>query len=85
MTKLKLGPLPDDKPVKVTVELPAPVHRDLVAYAEALGRTTGQAVSEPAKLIVPMIERFMATDRAFSKARRQVLPQSDKRGPESSA
>ena len=24
MTKLKLGPLPDDKPVKVTVELPAP-------------------------------------------------------------
>ena len=27
MTKLKLGPLPDDKPVKVTVELPAPLHR----------------------------------------------------------
>ena len=23
MTKLKLGPLPDDKPVKLTVELPA--------------------------------------------------------------
>ena len=33
MTKLRLGPLPDDKPVKVTVELPAPLHRDLVAYA----------------------------------------------------
>ena len=31
MSKLKLGPLPDDKPVKVTVELPASVHRDLVA------------------------------------------------------
>ena len=31
MTKLKLGPLPDDKPVKVTVELPASLHRDLVA------------------------------------------------------
>ncbi|WP_449579241.1 DUF2274 domain-containing protein [Paracoccus mutanolyticus] len=25
MTKLKLGPLPDDKPVKVTLELPAPL------------------------------------------------------------
>ncbi|CAH1664565.1 DUF2274 domain-containing protein [Chelatococcus asaccharovorans] len=70
MTKLKLGPLTDDKPVKVTVELPAAVHRDLVAYAEVLGRTSGQPIAEPAKLIVPMIERFMATDRAFAKARR---------------
>lgn len=70
MTKLKLGPLADDKPVKVTVELPAAVHRDLVAYAELLGRTTGQTISDPMKLIVPMIERFMSTDRAFAKARR---------------
>ena len=76
MTKLKLGPLADDKPVKVTVELPAAVHRDLVAYAEVLGRTSGQPVSEPAKLIVPMIERFMETDRAFAKARRAGTPQS---------
>lgn len=70
MTKLKLGPITEDKPVKVSVELPAGVHRDLVAYAEMLGRTTGQAVADPVRLIVPMITRFMATDRAFSKARR---------------
>jgi hypothetical protein len=70
MTKLKLGPLADDKPVKISIELPAGVHRDLVAYAEVLARTNGQAVSDPAKLIVPMIERFMATDLAFAKARR---------------
>lgn len=70
MTKLKLGPLVDEKPVKLTIELPATVHRDLVAYAEVLGRTTGQSVPDPAKLIAPMIERFMATDRAFAKARR---------------
>lgn len=38
MTKLKLGPLPDDKPVKVTLELPAPLHGDLTAYADALAR-----------------------------------------------
>ena len=36
MQEEKLGPLPDDKPVKVTLELPAPLHRDLVAYAEVL-------------------------------------------------
>ena len=76
MRKLKLGPLADDKPVKLTVELPAAVHRDLIAYAEVLGRMNGQSVAEPAKLIVPMIERFMATDRAFVKARRAGNVQS---------
>jgi hypothetical protein len=70
MAKLKLSAVPDDKPVKLTVELPAPVHRDLVAYAEVLGRETGQAL-EPAKLIAPMLARFMSTDRAFLRARRQ--------------
>ena len=43
MTKLKLGTIEDDKPVKLTVELPAAVHRSLVAYAEAIGREGGQA------------------------------------------
>ncbi len=70
MTRLKLGPLPDDKPVKVTVELPAALHRDLVAYAEVLARETGQPAADPTKLIVPMLERFIATDRGFAKARR---------------
>jgi hypothetical protein len=71
MTKLKLGPIPDDKPVKVTVELPAATHRELVAYAELLSKETGQSVGEPGKLISPMIERFMATDRGFAKMRRE--------------
>ncbi|TIN95498.1 MAG: DUF2274 domain-containing protein [Mesorhizobium sp.] len=70
MTKLKLGAIADDKPVKISIDLPAAIHRDLIAYAEVLGRETGQTVGEPARLIAPMIERFMATDRAFSKARR---------------
>lgn len=69
MTKLKLGALSDDKPVKVTVELRAPVHRDLVAYAKVLERETGQTDKDPAKLIVPMVKRFMATDRGFAKLR----------------
>ena len=72
MGKLKLGPLADDKPVKLTVELPAIVHRDLIAYAEVLGRETEQTNLEPGKLIAPMVERFMATDRAFAKARRKT-------------
>ncbi len=69
MTKLKLGTIPDDKPVKLTIHLAASVHRDLVAYAQALGRETGGGPLEPAKLIGPMLARFMATDRAFGKLR----------------
>ena len=70
MEKLKIFALPDNKPVKVTLELPAQVHRDLVAYAEVLSQKTSQKV-EPAKLIAPMLAQFMATDRAFSKARKK--------------
>jgi hypothetical protein len=69
-TKLKLTAVPDDRPVKLTVEVPAAVHRDLVAYAEVLARQTSQKV-EPAKLIAPMLARFMSTDRAFLRARRE--------------
>lgn len=72
MAKLKLGALEDDKPVKLTLELPAPVHRDLVAYADALSRETGQPVSDAARLIAPMLERFMASDRAFTRSARRV-------------
>ena len=70
MAKLKLGAIADDKPVKLTVELPAVVHRDLLAYAAALERETGRPVSDPGKLIAPMLARFMATDRGFAKRRR---------------
>ena len=70
MVKLKLGALPDDKPVKISLELPAALHRDLVTYAEILARETGQPISNPVKLIAPMLARFMATDRSFLRARR---------------
>lgn len=70
MSKLKLGTIEDDKRVKLTIELPPAVHRDLVAYAEAIGRESGQSAPDPAKIVPPMIERFMATDRAFGRLRR---------------
>lgn len=72
MTKLKLGPITETKPVKVTVELPADLHRDLTAYADALGRENGHPPTDPVRLIVPMLERFIATDRAFAKERRTM-------------
>jgi hypothetical protein len=70
MTKLKLTMIADDKPIRLAIELPATVHRDLVAYAEVLSRQSGQKI-DPAKLVAPMLARFMSTDRAFVKARRE--------------
>jgi hypothetical protein len=72
LPNLKLGAIADDKPVKLTVELSAAVHRDLVSYGQVLARETGQGVVDPAKLIAPMLARFMAADRAFAKLRRAV-------------
>ena len=69
MMKLKLSAIPDDKPVKLSLELPAEIHRDLVAYAEALSRQTGQKL-EPMRLIAPILSRFMSTDRAFMRLQR---------------
>ena len=74
MAGLKLGALVEDKPVRITLELPGPVHRDLVCYAAALGAQTGQAPVAPEKLVAPMLERFMATDREFAKVRRGPTP-----------
>jgi hypothetical protein len=74
MPKLKLGVIEDDKPVRLTIELPATLHRDLVAYAQALARETAREPPEPGKLIAPMLARFMATDRVFAKTRRAGQP-----------
>jgi hypothetical protein len=42
MAKLKLGAIEDLKPVRLTIELPTAVQRNLLAYAEALARETEQ-------------------------------------------
>jgi hypothetical protein len=76
MTTLKLGPIADDKPVKLTLELPADVHRDLVAYSEVLGRQTKSEI-EPTRLVGPMLARFMASDRGFAKLRAQIRRQTN--------
>lgn len=71
MTKLKLGSLVDEKPVKVTVDLPAALFADLAASGRILGEQGDvAAIVEPVRLIVPMLSHFLATDRGFAKARR---------------
>lgn len=72
MSKLKLGPIADDKPVKLAIELPGALHRELIAYADVHAQAMGLAAPlPPEKIAVPMIERFIATDRGFATARRR--------------
>ena len=73
MAQLKLGAIADDKPIKLTVELPAAIHRDLVAYADALGRETGR--------VAPMLARVIAGDRAFANLRSVRNPTSARQAP----
>jgi hypothetical protein len=44
MTKLKLASVQDERPVKLSVSLPAVLHRDLVAYAEIMSRESGKPI-----------------------------------------
>lgn len=72
MNKLRLGAIAEDRPVKMTVELPGAIMRDLTDYARVHAKANGLSEPLPAeRLIAPMIERFMSGDREFSKLRRQ--------------
>ncbi|GMN03541.1 DUF2274 domain-containing protein [Erythrobacter sp. MTPC3] len=74
MTRLKLSDITDEKPVKLTIEIPARLHRDLVAYGVVLNGGEESDAPAPEQLVTPMLERFIATDRAFAKARRATQP-----------
>ena len=73
MTKLRISTIPDSRPVKLTIELPAEMHRDLLLYAELVSESAGQApdtAPDPVRLVSLMVGRFMEADRAFQNQRR---------------
>ena len=72
MSKLRLGPIIEEKPVKLTIELPGALVRDLQDYGAVHAKLNGlpEAIP-PERLIPPMIERFIRSDREVSKQRRR--------------
>jgi hypothetical protein len=74
MTRLKLADLNDEKPVKLAVEVSARLYRELLAYAAAINGGDAKGAPPPERVIPPMIERFIGTDRSFAKTRRDVQP-----------
>lgn len=75
MTRISLADLSDEKPVRLTVEIPARVHRELHAYCAALnqGETTGAPA--PERVIPIMVERFIASDRSYARHRKRARRQ----------
>lgn len=67
MTRLKLADLDDEKPVRLSVDLSARLHREILAYAIVLNGGEAKGAPTPQRLIPPMIERFIATDRSYAK------------------
>ena len=72
MMKLKLGPIPDDKPVRLTITVSAELAALLRTYADAVG--SGDSKPVTVERIVPhMLERLIRTDRVFMRTRRHVV------------
>jgi hypothetical protein len=62
------------KPVRLTVEVSARLHREMLAYAMVLNGGDAKGAPTPERLIPLMIERFIATDRGYTKTRRSAQP-----------
>lgn len=68
MPDIKLARLPDRVPVKMTINVMPDLAAALASYARLYGEAYGK--EEPvADLIPAMLETFLASDRAFLRAK----------------
>lgn len=68
MARLKLSDLASEKPVRLTLEIPARLYRELAEYARAVNGGNPDS-TPPIELIIPaMLDRSIATDREFAKS-----------------
>lgn len=67
---LKLAKLPDRKPVKIGITVTPDLDADLRAYLGLYRTTYEDKTVTVADLIPAMLESFLASDRAFAKARK---------------
>lgn len=65
-TKLRLGPLPKQETVKMTISLPAELKADLERYAAMHSQVYGEQV-DAAALAPHMLAWFLRNDRGFRR------------------
>jgi len=80
MTNLKLAKLPDRTPTRITITVNADLNQALCDYQRLYAATYG-ASEKIADLIPFMLEAFLDSDRAFAKARRQGMLESEPERP----
>lgn len=71
MTKLRIGKIPDRTPIKINLNLPPEVHRDLLKYAEIYKQQHG-STETPQLLASQMIAAFMQNDSGFKRAKQSL-------------
>lgn len=80
MTRLSLADIADEKPVRMSIEIPARLHRELLAYCAALGAGQSAGVPPPERVIPAMIERFISTDRSYARQRKAAQVSGNQKG-----
>jgi hypothetical protein len=68
---LKLGPIPDRKPVKLSLSLAPDVHAALIDYAAIHAREYGSDVG-PRDVASLIVERFLGRDSQFKRMRKSL-------------
>jgi|GEM_PF-210298 len=61
MSKLRISLPVEEKPVKLRIELPTALYKDIQLYAELLAAESGSNPVEPEKLIVPLCCKILST------------------------
>lgn len=74
MAELKLARLPDRTPVKLAISVMPDLHAALTDYATLYQEAYGEKAAV-ADLVPAMLEAFLASDRAFGKARSRRVTQ----------
>ena len=72
---LKIGPLPDTTPVKLTIAVDPVLKANLDLYTKVYEQTYQEKASVAA-LIPSMLQAFLASDSGFKKARKALVDQS---------
>jgi len=71
---LKLAKLPDRTPIKITVSLPPDLHAALNDYLALYRAAYDDRDAGLADIVPAMLDSFLASDRAFAKARKEAKP-----------
>lgn len=74
---LRLAPIPDRTPAKLTLALNPETHAALTDYAAIYQQAYGQE-ERAETLAAAMIESFLASDAGFKRARRALLNPASK-------